>query len=106
MMDGEELERPHVHYILNVDEGFVFPRELHLGMMFVIRKGEYNNRIPRKYGRIGHKGGLCVQRKYSQVLDSFNFSGEPVPLVALELVFWFIVSQVEGIMISIAYGRS
>jgi hypothetical protein len=36
----------------------------------------------------------------------FNMFGEPVALVALELVFWGVVLAVEGLILSFLYGTS
>ncbi|WP_245584747.1 hypothetical protein [Salipiger mucosus] len=43
---------------------------------------------------------------YFEFHTPFNMFGEPVALVAVELVFWIAVVAVQGLVLSIIYGRS
>ena len=43
---------------------------------------------------------------FFEFFTPFNLLGEPIWIVSLELSAWFIVTQVEGIIISIVYGDS
>ena len=40
---------------------------------------------------------------YFEFFTPYNLFGEPLPLIALELFFWFIVTQVQGIVLSFVY---
>ncbi|MEQ8308185.1 MAG: hypothetical protein RIA09_16750 [Hoeflea sp.] len=42
---------------------------------------------------------------YFEFHTPFNMFGEPVALVAVELVFWIAVVAVQGLVLSIIYGR-
>jgi hypothetical protein len=43
---------------------------------------------------------------YFEFHTPFNMFGEPVALVAVELLFWIIVLVAEGLVLSFAYGTS
>ena len=43
---------------------------------------------------------------FFEFFTPFNLFGEPMPLLALQLAFWFVVAQVEGIVISAVYGKN
>ena len=43
---------------------------------------------------------------FFEFFTPFNLFGEPLALVFLQLAIWFIVFQVEGIVISLVYGRA
>ncbi|MDR9395643.1 MAG: hypothetical protein RI571_15220 [Roseovarius sp.] len=42
---------------------------------------------------------------YFEFHTPFNMFGEPVALVAVELVFWIVVVAAQGLVLSIIYGR-
>ena len=42
---------------------------------------------------------------YFEFHAPFNMFGEPVALVAVELAFWVIVTLVQGLTLSIIYGK-
>jgi hypothetical protein len=52
-------------------------------------------------------GGIvwALMALYFEFHVPFNMFGEPIALVAIELLFWIVVAAVEGLVLSWGYGK-